>query len=142
LCSPVGFDGGAKLERDIEHTEGYCYECYTADYLPGYKYIPLVSTGKVFGYKVVLYNNIANTAVRIDAYIDTTGTGQHWDHMWSYIDKGGDPRIDSVRGPVECPGIRPDLPVTWGGPLAGFRINWAGVDFKHLTISEIQAPRW
>jgi hypothetical protein len=140
--SPIGDDYGLKLERDIEHTNGYCAGCYTGKDIPGFTYVPLVGLGHPFGFKVALYNNAANTAVRIDAYLDVTGTGHHWMLMYTYIDKGGDPMIDSNRGPIQCTGANPNLPITWGGPLSGYRINWAGAFFRQLTISEIIPPRW
>lgn len=140
--SPVGDDYGLKLERDIEHTNGYCAGCYNGKNIPGFTYVPLVGVGHPFGFKVALYNNMANTATRIDAYLDVTGTGHHWMLMYTYTDKGGDPMIDSNRGPLNCPGANPNLPITWGGPLSGIRINAQGVAFRQVTISEIIPPRW
>lgn len=138
---PTGADGGAKVERDIEHTAGYNAGQITASKLTNQQ-IPLVGTGKVFGFKVVIYNNHDNTQVRIDAYLDTTGSGSNWKLIYSYIDDGHKPEIDSVRGDVKCPGLRPDLPVTFGGPLSGLRLNWSGAYFRNFVISEIIPPVW
>lgn len=138
----TGDDGGWKLERDIDHTDGYCNGCRAANQLPVTPNTPIVGLGHVFGFKAVIYNNVANTQVRIDVYLDSTGTGHNWKLAWSYIDKGGDPLIDSVRGSIRCTGERPSLPVVWGGPAVSFRINADHVDFRQLTVSEIVPPRW
>jgi hypothetical protein len=138
---PTGEDHGAKIERDIEHTAGYNAGQLTGNKLTNND-IPLVGTGKVFGYKVVIYNNAANTAVRMDAYLDTTGSGNQWKLIYSYVDDGHDPRIDSVRGQTHCAGLRPDLPVTFGGPLVGLRLNWSDAQFRQFTIQEIIPPRF
>lgn len=140
----VGNDGGWKLERDIDHynINGYCNGCRAADKLPVAPDIPITGLTHPFGLKAVIYNNVQNTAVRIDVYLDPTGTGHQWKLAWSYIDNGKDPLIDSVRGPIGCQGEHPELPITWGGPAVNFRINAAGVDFRQLTVQEIIAPKW
>lgn len=138
----TGEDGGWKLERDIDHTQGYCNGCRVSSQLPVNPGTPLVGLGHPFGFKAVIYNNQANTQVRIDIYLDSTGTGHNWKLVWSYIDKGGDPLIDSVRGGIRCQGERPELPITWGGPVVSFRINASHVDFRQLTTQEIIAPRF
>lgn len=138
----TGDDGGWKLERDIDHTQGYCSGCRAASQLPVAPNIPLVGLGKVFGFKVVLYNNVANTKVRIDTYLDPSGTGSQWKLAWSYIDDGKDPLIDSIRGNIRCQGERPELPIIFGGPAVSFRINADHVDFQRLTVQEIVPPRW
>ena len=134
-------DGGVKIERDIDHTDGYCQGCIQGNQLPGAN-IPFIGLGHVFGLKTVIYNNVANTAVRIDSYIDTTGTGSKWQLMYSYIDDGRDGRIDSARGPLHCLGEHPELPMTWAGPTVSYRINAQGVDVRQLTLQEIIPPRW
>ena len=134
-------DHGAKIERDIDHTDGYCQGCLQGNQIPGAN-IPFIGLGHVFGLKTVIYNNVANTAVRIDSYIDVTGSGNKWQLMYSVIDDGHLPAIDSVRGPIHCQGERPELPIVWGGPVVNYRINAAGVDVRQLTVQEIQAPRW
>lgn len=142
--SYVGEDGGWKLERDLDHhnIEGYCNGCRVASQLPVAPDIPLVGLGKVFGFKVVVYNNIQNTKVRLDVYIDPSGTGSQWKLVWSYIDDGKDPLIDSVRGNIGCQGEDPTKPITWGGPAVSFRINASHVDYRQLTVQEIIPPKW
>jgi hypothetical protein len=139
----TGDDGGARIERDIEHTNGYCKGCINARDIPGYKNIPMVKTGQPFGYKVVLYNSVDGKKVRMDAYVDNSpNPGSHWQYMYSYVDDGNDPRIDSVRGSISCQGVRPELPINWGGSISDFRINWAGAEFRQLTIQSIDAPKF
>jgi len=145
-----GDDQGARLERDIDHAggptggpRGYCKPCINGKELSGGAGIPTIEPGQPFGLKTVLYNNAENTKVHIDVYLDTTGVGNHWQLLWSYIDQGGDPRIDSVRAPSQCAGADPNLPVTWGGPVGtSFRINAQGVQFRQLTVQEMQPPIW
>lgn len=138
----TGDDGGWKLERDIDHTAGYCNGCRAADKLPVNQNIPIIGLGKVFGLKAVIYNNVQNTKVRLDVYLDPSGTGSQWKLAWSYIDDGKDPLIDSIRGNIRCQGEHPELPITFGGPAVSFRINADHVDFRQLTVSEIIPPRW
>jgi len=139
----TGADGGGKLERDIDHQDiaGYCQGCRTASQLAA-NTIPIVGLGHIFGFKVVLYNNVENTKVRMDVYLDRTGSGHEWQLIWSYVDKGGDPLIDSIRGQAHCQGERPDLPVTWAGPAIGFRMNASHLDYRQLTAVEIIPPVW
>lgn len=137
---PTGADAGGKVERDIEHTNGYNAGQITGDKLTSQP-IPLMGTGKVFGFKVVIYNDHTNTKVRIDAYLDKTGSGSNWQLIYSFIDPGnGQPDIDSVRGQTHCPGLDPTKAVTFGGPFSGLRLNWSHAFFRQLIFREIIPP--
>ena len=132
-------DHGAKIERDIEHTSGYNAGQLTGDKLSS---SPIeLPIGRVFGFKVVIYNSQDNQKVRIDAYLDTTGSGNKWNLIYSFVDDGHT-ILDSVRGQTHCPGLRADLPVTFGGPLSGLRLNWSGAMWRQFTMVEIIQPRF
>jgi len=141
----VGADAGSRLERDLDHgaTAGYCKGCINGRELSGGVGIPIMGLGHAFGLKAVVYNNVENTKVHIDLYFDSSGQGNQWKLIWSYIDQGSDRRIDSVRGQTHCDGLDASKAITWGGPVgASFRINAQGVMFKQLTIQEIVPPVW
>jgi len=138
----VGADHSWKLERDIDHIQGYSIHGRDGSQLPVAPGMGPIGLGKPFGFKAVIYNNVANTQVRIDVYLDKSGTGSQWKLAWSYIDKGGDPLIDSIRGSLRCAGEHPELPITFGGPAVSFRINASHVDFRQLTVSEIIPPKF
>lgn len=123
------------LEKDYFHTNGYST---INPKKTGVGAGPGV-TGKWFGYKTTCYNNAANTAVTVEAYVDKTGTppGQ-WTKVFSFTDTPG--AMGVCRGTVSsCVDDNCRLPATYGGPILNFRWdNMTNVKFKWLSCREIK----
>jgi hypothetical protein len=90
--------------------------------------------GKWVGMKSVFYNNVANTEVTLEIWLDPNADN-NWTKVLTYVDKGG---FGSDGG--HCGG-EPDQVGVWGGPVATFR--WDNVDtiqMKWFSVREID-PR-
>jgi hypothetical protein len=120
------FDGDTRIAKEQWHNTGYAYTQTVAA-----KNGSIV--GRWVGFKTVIYNTAAS-AVKVELYAD-------WDsnNTWVKIDEKLDDKGFGNEG-GHCGGP-PDIPVTWGGPVATFRWDKAtDVDFKNLSVREIQPP--
>ena len=93
-----------------------------------------------FGVKLCVYNKIVNNVnqVHIELYIspsDSATDFQNWILVKKIIDAEGNNWGD---GSLECQGLQPDLPITWGGPYVSFFWDDATkIRFKNLSVREI-----
>jgi hypothetical protein len=94
--------------------------------------------GKWIGFKFVMYNYLHQsgvTAVKLENWIDNDADGKNWLKVYEGADAG-----KWGRSGTECK-VRPDQILSWGGPLATFRWDFApDVDFKNLSVREISGP--
>ena len=94
--------------------------------------------GKWVGLKYIVYNfqqQNGETAVRLQSWFDANNDGKNWVKINDFVDLGGWGNQGGY-----CGGA-PDQIITWGGPIATFRWDTAtDVDFKNLSVREIQAP--
>jgi hypothetical protein len=93
--------------------------------------------GKWVGFKFIMYNFIESgkTAVKMELWLDKNNDGK-----WVKVDENTDRGGWGNEG-RECNGA-PDQIITWGGPIATFRWDTAtNVDFKNLSVREIQPPK-
>lgn len=93
--------------------------------------------GKWIGFKFVMYNFVRQDnkpAVKLENWIDPDANGKNWMKVYEGADAGKWGRTG-----MECQ-VRADQILTWGGPIAAFRWDFAGdVDFKDLSVREITA---
>jgi hypothetical protein len=93
--------------------------------------------GKWVGLKYIAYNfqqQNGETAVRLQSWFDANDDGK-WVKINEFVDSGGWGNQGR-----NCGGA-PDQIITWGGPIATFRWDYAtNVDFKNFSVREIQAP--
>ena len=92
-------------------------------------------SGKWIGFKFVVYNFLTDTgkpAVKLENWIDPNADGKNWVRVY----EGGDAGKWGRSG-AECQ-VKADQILTWGGPLASFRWDFAqDVDFRDLSVREI-----
>ncbi len=92
-------------------------------------------SGKWIGFKFVVYNFLTNDgrpAVKLENWIDANADGKNWVKVY----EGGDAGKWGRSG-AECR-VKADQMLTWGGPLASFRWDFArDVDFRNLSVREI-----
>jgi hypothetical protein len=96
--------------------------------------------GKWIGWKVVMYNiEVNNTSgVKMESYIDIDNDG-NWTKVTDLIDSGGwyARTSDAEFYSANC-GKTKDYVVINSGPIATFRADNMVLDFKNLSIREIQ----
>lgn len=129
-------DGTVSWKKSIWWTGGY-----TEDRI-NQKVLNEEMIGKWIGWKVIMYNvEIGNTtAVKMESYLDIHNNG-NWSKVTDLIDSGGWYARTSNEEfySAQC-GKPKDYIVTNSGPIATFRADNMVLDFKDLSIREIQAP--
>jgi hypothetical protein len=126
-------DGTVSWKKSIWWTGGY-----TDDRI-NQKVLNEEMTGKWIGWKVVMYNiEVNNTnAVRMESYIDINNDG-NWTKVTGFTDIGGwyARTSDAEFYSANC-GKPKDYVVINSGPIATFRADNMVLDFKDLSIREI-----
>jgi hypothetical protein len=93
--------------------------------------------GKWVGLKYIAYNfqqQNGKTAVRLESWFDANNDGK-WVKINDFVDSGG---WGNQGG--NCGGASDQI-ITWGGPIATFRSDYAtNVDFKNFSVREIEPP--
>jgi hypothetical protein len=91
--------------------------------------------GKWVGFKFVMYNTITpegKLAVKLENWIDEDADGKNWIKVYEGADAGKWGRTGE-----ECK-VRADQILSWSGPLASFRWDFAhDVDFRNFSVREI-----
>lgn len=95
--------------------------------------------GKWIGWKVIMYNINDDSAVKMETYIDENEDNQ-WRKVNEVIDDGGwfANSSDEEFNSAGCDKPK-DYIITNGGDIATFRADNIAMDFKNLSIREIQA---
>jgi len=90
--------------------------------------------GKWIGFKYIVYNKKVGTTslVKQEIFVDIDNT-----NTWVKVDERSDTNGWGAQG-LQCKGNTEDFQISFGGPLAGFRIdNAQSIDFKWLSVREI-----
>jgi len=128
-------DGTVGRKKSIWWTGGYTEERFK------HKILDEEMIGKWIGWKVIMYNiKIGNTtAVKMESYLDIDNTG-NWSKVTDFVDSGGwyARTPDAEFYNTGC-GKPKDYIVINSGPIATFRADNMVLDFKDLSIREIQA---
>jgi uncharacterized protein YchJ len=123
------FSGQTRFNKEQWHPDGYAFTSPKT-------VINSSIEGKWVGLKYIVYNfqQQGKTAVRLQSWIDQNNDG-NWVKINDFVDSG---RWGDQGG--YCGGASDQL-ITWGGPIATFRWDYAtDVDFKNFSVREIQAP--
>ena len=127
-------DGTVSWKKSIWWTGGY-----TEDRLKQ-RVLNEEMIGKWIGWKVIMYNiGIGNlTGVKMESYLDFNNTG-NWSKVTELLDSGGwyARTPDEEFYSAQC-GKPKDYIVINSGPIATFRADNMVLDFKDLSIREIQ----
>ncbi|MGA9936014.1 MAG: hypothetical protein WBP83_12935 [Nitrososphaeraceae archaeon] len=139
-CEGTGYfggfhpDGTVSWKKSIWWTGGYTEERLKQKVFGG------EMTGKWIGWKVVMYNIEVNntTAVKMESYLDINNDGK-WSRVTDLIDNGGwyARTSDTEFYGAGCNKPK-DYIVTNSGPIATFRADNMVLDFKDLSIREIE----
>jgi hypothetical protein len=131
-------DGSVGWKKEIWHTGRYTEERARHTVTE-----PLL--GKWIGWKVVVYNiKIGNdsTAVKLESYLDDSNTeNNNWAKVTELIDSGGwyANTNNSEFFRAGCDKVKDHI-ITEGAPFIIFRTDNLLLDFKNLSIREIQPP--
>jgi hypothetical protein len=127
-------DGTVSWKKSIWWTGGYTEERFR------YKVINEEMIGKWIGWKVIMYNiEIGNaTVAKMESYLDINNSG-NWSKVTDFVDSGGwyARTSDAEYYSADC-GKPKDYIVTNPGPIATFRADNMVLDFRDLSIREIQ----
>jgi hypothetical protein len=131
LIGGIHDDGSVGWKKEIWFTGGYTDELAQAK--------PTDSiVGRWIGWKVVMYNIINNSAVKMESYLDDKDNN-HWVKVTDIIDDGGwyANTPDNVFYSANC-GRAKDYIMTNPGPDVAFRSDNLVWNFKDLSIREIR----
>jgi hypothetical protein len=132
LSGGIRDDGSVGWKKEIWFTGGYTKELAQAK--------PTDSiVGRWIGWKVVMYNIANDTAVRMQSYLDDNNNN-HWVKVTDIIDDGGwyADASDNEFYSADC-GKPKDYIITDSGPVVMFRADNVILDFKNLSVREIEA---
>jgi hypothetical protein len=129
--SGIYVDGHVGWKKEIWFTGGYTTERAHAKVTDSL-------IGRWIGWKAIIYNIQNDTAVKLESYLDSTGTND-WIKVADVVDNGGwyAKTSDSLFYSAECDKPK-DYIITKGGPIATFRSDDLVWDFKDLSVREIQ----
>jgi hypothetical protein len=131
LNGGIYIDGTVAWKKEIWHTGGY------AD-ARGIDKVTDSISGRWIGWKIMMYNIENNKAVKMESYLDDKNNND-WKKVADLIDNGGwyTSSPDSVFYSAGC-GKPKNYIITNAGPIATFRADNAELNFKDLSIREIQ----
>ena len=133
LSGSIRDDGSVGWKKEIWFTGGYTNESAYAK--------PTNSiVGRWIGWKTVVYNVNNNKAVKMESYLDDKNNN-HWAKVTNFTDSGGwyADTSDKKFYSVNC-GRPKDYIVTNSGPMIFFRADNMILDFKDLSVREIEPP--
>lgn len=134
LNGGIYVDGTVAWKKEIWHTGGYTDARGTG------KATTNSILDRWIGWKVVMYNINNNQAVKMESYLDDNNDN-NWRKVSDVVDNGGwyAKSSDKIFYSADC-GRPKDYIITNGGPIATFRADNVAMNFKDLSIREIQAP--
>ncbi len=133
LSGAIYSDGTVEWKKEIWHTGGYTDAKGTSQVTS-----PIID--RWIGWKVVIYNIKDNQAVKMESYVDDENNN-NWRKVNDLTDAGGwfANTPDDIFYGAGCD--RPkDHIITDPGPIATFRSDNVALNFKNLSIREIQPP--
>jgi hypothetical protein len=127
-------DGSAAWKKEIWFTGGYTKE----------KSVPKITDSLMnrwIGWKTVIYNTNNDSAVKMESYLDNSNSN-HWVKVFEITDNGGwyASSSDKVFYSANC-GRSKDHMVLNSGPIVTFRADNVVLNFKDLSIREIEPPK-
>jgi hypothetical protein len=127
-------DGTVAWKKEIWHTGGYTDA-------RGIGKATNSILGRWIGWKVVMYNINNNQAVKMESYLDDKNDN-NWKKVSDIVDNGGwyADSSDKVFYSADC-GRPKDYIITNAGPIATFRADNVAMNFRDLSIREIQPPQ-
>ena len=133
LSGSIRDDGSVGWKKEIWFTRGYTNE--SAQAKPNSSIV-----GRWIGWKAVVYNINSDTAVKMESYLDDRNNN-HWVRVTNLTDSGGwyADTSDKKFYKVNC-GKPKDYIITNSGPMVIFRADNMILDFKNLSVREIQPP--
>lgn len=133
LIGGIHVDGSVGWKKEIWFTGGYTDELAKAK-------VANSLLERWIGWKVVMYNINNNTAVKMESYLDDNNTN-HWVRVTNLTDNGGwyADTSDKKFYSANC-GKPKDYIMTNSGPEVTFRSDNMILDFKNLSVREIQLP--
>jgi len=135
LNGGIYVDGTVAWKKEIWHTGGY------TDARGIGKATTNSILGRWIGWKVVMYNINNNQAVKMESYLDDKNDN-NWKKVSDVVDNGGwyAKSSDKVFYSADC-GRPKDYIITNAGPIATFRADNVAMNFRDLSIREIQPPQ-
>ncbi|MBV9178523.1 MAG: hypothetical protein JO297_15975 [Nitrososphaeraceae archaeon] len=135
LNGGIYVDGTVAWKKEIWHTGGYTDARGTGKATTN----PILE--RWIGWKVVMYNINNNKAVKMESYLDDKNDN-NWKKVSDVVDNGGwyAKSSDKVFYSVDC-GRPKDYIITNAGPIATFRADNVAMNFRDLSIREIQPPQ-
>ena len=133
LSGVIYSDGTVQLKKEIWHTGGYTDAKGTVQ---GTSSI----NDRWIGWKVVMYNINDNQAVKMESYLDDENNNK-WRKVTEIIDDGQwyANASDEIFYSAGCDRPKNHI-ITNSGPIATFRSDNVALNFKNLSIREIQPP--
>lgn len=133
LSGVIYSDGTVQLKKEIWHTGGYTDAKGTVQ---GTSSI----NDRWIGWKVVMYNINDNQAVKMESYLDDENNNK-WRKVTEIIDDGQwyANASDEIFYSAGCDRPKNHI-LTNSGPIATFRSDNVALNFKNLSIREIQPP--
>ena len=134
LNGGITIDGTVSWKKEIWHTGGYTDA-------RGVDKATSSIADRWIGWKVVMYNIGNNKTVKMESYLDDKNNNK-WKKVADLIDDGGwyAKSNDTLFYSAGC-GKPKDYIITNAGPIATFRADNVALNFKDLSIREIQAFR-
>jgi hypothetical protein len=134
LNGGIYVDGTVAWKKEIWHTGGYTDA-------RGIGKATNSILGRWIGWKVVMYNINNNQAVKMESYLDDKNDN-NWKKVSDIVDNGGwyAKSSDKVFYSADC-GRPKDYIITNAGPIATFRADNVVMNFRDLSIREIQPPQ-
>jgi hypothetical protein len=133
LSGSIDDDGTVGWKKEIWFTGGYTNESAQAK--------PTSSiVGRWIGWKTVVYDINNDKAVKMESYLDDKNNN-HWVRVTNLTDSGGwyADTSDKKFYSANC-GRPKDYIVTNSGPMVYFRADNMILDFKNLSVREIEPP--
>ncbi len=133
LSGVIYTDGTVQWKKEIWHTGGYTDAKGTVQ---GTSSI----NDRWIGWKVVMYNINDNQAVKMESYLDDENNNK-WRKVTEIIDDGQwyANASDEIFYSAGCDRPKNHI-ITNSGPIATFRSDNVALNFKNLSIREIQPP--
>lgn len=134
LNGGIYVDGTVAWKKEIWHTGGYTDA-------RGIEKATNSILGRWIGWKVVMYNINNNQAVKMESYLDDKNDN-NWKKVSDVVDNGGwyAKSSDKIFYSADC-GRPKDYIITNAGPIATFRADNVAMNFRDLSIREIQPPQ-
>lgn len=134
LNGGIYVDGTVAWKKEIWHTGGYTDA-------RGIEKTTNSILGRWIGWKVVMYNINNNQAVKMESYLDDKNDN-NWKKVSDVVDNGGwyAKSSDKIFYSADC-GRPKDYIITNAGPIATFRADNVAMNFRDLSIREIQPPQ-